>query len=648
MSRPRSTEPSSAPPYRRRLRGYSFDPSVSVDPFTRGINHTTYAVRWEPLAPGPVGEYLEVVDHDPLSGLFYEPVDLEQATLLATDGLAPSGTDPQFHQQMVYAVAMTTIENFEKALGRKVLWAPLDQAGLSPKYVKRLRIYPHAVRAANAYYSPSMKALLFGYFQADERSDSHPPGAVVFNCLSHDVIAHETTHALLDGMHRRYLEPTHPDVLAFHEAFADLVSLFQRFSNSSVLRHTIARTRGNFRQENLLAELAQEFGRAVGREGALRSAVGSKPDPTALEERMEPHARGSVLVAAIFEAFNTVYDSRAERLMRLATGGSGVLAAGALPDILIDHLAEEAAKVARQFLSICIRALDYCPPVAITFGDYLRAMITADRDMVPEDELGYRVAIIHAFRSWGIFASGVTDLSEESIAWPKDAPVGAYDANWLKARLQHKPDWFRYEKDRKDIFGKSLGAAALLHDELLFHMLDEAVRKKAVGTGSRAEVRKRLHAELKEKLSRTNADSLQKTREFAEFCGIVLDPTKAATLPGLRLDEAGVPKFEVHHFRTAFRARPDGSIMDQLILSITQSRTVDLPDKLGQFVFHGGATLIIDLATLDVRHCIRFPIDDEARLFDQREHMVQRLRTEGVHPGWQAEPFAFLHHNHDH
>ena len=35
---------------------------------------------------------------------------------------------------------------------------------------------------------------------------------------------------------------------------------------------------------------------------------------------------------------------------------------------------------------MCIRALDYCPPVDITFGEYLRALITADFDLVPDDD----------------------------------------------------------------------------------------------------------------------------------------------------------------------------------------------------------------------------------------------------------------------
>ena len=153
------------------------------------------------MKPGPVGEYLEVVDVDPASDRFYEPVDLDDPRLLLQDGLAPSEGNPQFHQQMVYAVAMRTISSFEEALGRPVLWA-------SPpgryEYVPRLRIYPHALRAKNAYYSPDLSAILFGYFPAESSlTDTTAPGTLVFGCLSADIIAHEMTHALLDGYTER-------------------------------------------------------------------------------------------------------------------------------------------------------------------------------------------------------------------------------------------------------------------------------------------------------------------------------------------------------------------------------------------------------------------------------------------------------------
>ena len=74
--------------------------------------------------PGPVGEYVEVIDHDPASGAFYAAVDLNDNAIVAQDGLPPSESNPQFHQQMVYAVTMRTIRNFERALGRLALWSP--------------------------------------------------------------------------------------------------------------------------------------------------------------------------------------------------------------------------------------------------------------------------------------------------------------------------------------------------------------------------------------------------------------------------------------------------------------------------------------------------------------------------------------------
>ena len=80
---------------------------------------------------------------------------------------------------------------------------------------------------------------------------------------------------------------------------------------------------------------------------------------------------------------------------------------------------------------MCIRALDYCPPVDITFGEYLRALITADADLVPDDDRGYRVAMIGAgkigsalvqyrgFRQRGFDVAAIFDVDPAKIgkAW---------------------------------------------------------------------------------------------------------------------------------------------------------------------------------------------------------------------------------------
>src|SRR5689334_20750037 len=123
-------------PQYRKLRGYAFDPSLSLHAETAEMNSIVYKVGWEdlmlsetekqkqkadaryqPQGAGPVGEYIEVIDIDPTVQRQYAAVDLNDPYILAQDGLAPSEGNPLFHQQMVYAVAMTTIKNFENALG---------------------------------------------------------------------------------------------------------------------------------------------------------------------------------------------------------------------------------------------------------------------------------------------------------------------------------------------------------------------------------------------------------------------------------------------------------------------------------------------------------------------------------------------------
>src|SRR5262249_15432890 len=156
-------------------------------------------------------------------------------------------------------------------------------------------------------------------FTADKESvGENLPGGLIFSCLSHDIVAHETTHALLDGLHPRFKEPTNVDMLAFHEAFADIVALFQHFTLPDALADQIARSRGDLSLAATLAGLALQFGEAIGQRGALRTAIGRNPDPGDYLASQEPHQRGSILVAAVFDAFLQIYRRRTEDLFRLA------------------------------------------------------------------------------------------------------------------------------------------------------------------------------------------------------------------------------------------------------------------------------------------------------------------------------------------
>src|SRR5213595_3513471 len=190
----------------RPLKIYAFDPMIGLDPRTR----ISVDTRNEPLLPGPHGRRIMVVDYDAAHQTFYTPADLEDPAILMQGGIDPSEGDPRFHQQMVYAVASRVLEIFDRALGRPII---LGGAAGRP-----LRLFPHAFPIANAHYHPDMDAVLFGYFPATaDNPGANMPGQVIFSCLSHDVVAHELTHALLKRLSPRLSIEKHPDAYALHE-----------------------------------------------------------------------------------------------------------------------------------------------------------------------------------------------------------------------------------------------------------------------------------------------------------------------------------------------------------------------------------------------------------------------------------------------
>jgi len=616
----------------RRLRVYALDPSVGKSLDSIAVNETTLSVPWddkpstiEQLRPGPVGEYLEVVDVDPASNKVYDPVDLNDEQLLAQDGWPPSEGNPQFHQQMVYAVAMTTIMHFEQALGRKALWAPRfakigdenDEDKIKVYEVARLRLYPHALRTENAYYSPNKKAILFGYFPSvSGDSDATAPGSMVFACLSSDIIAHEMTHALLDGLHRRFEEVSNLDVPAFHEGFADIVALFQHFTIPELVRFEIGRVRGDLSAEGLLGGLAKQFGEGSGQRGPLRNYVKASDTKLRCEDVTEAHARGSILVYAVYEAFRKIVARRTADLVRLASGGSGVLSAGAIHPDLVERLTAETCKAAKHVLRMCIRALDYCPSVDITFGEYLRALITADLDMVRDDRYGYRVAFMESFRKWGILPKDIRTVSEETLSWntPEDP----------------KPPW--------------------LNDLLA------SIDVKWNGNLNRSEI-----FELNEKnrwaLWRRLQQLFQKDPNlYAEFGLLPGVPLYHANGTIKRERPAPDSTFEVYNVRRARRVTPDEGFCNDIIAVIDQRLAIPIDGKdvkSGFFWFRGGATLIID--PTDGQEGIRYSIikcPTDSRLAVQMKiatgNMLSPLRAlyfGGLVQSGSAltEPFAMLH-----
>ena len=398
-------------PVERPLKAYAFDPGRG------GLlgNEMSLAVRYQELDAGPVvrdhraRDAIAVLDYDGASRAWYKPVNLDDPRILIRGGLDPSESDPRFHQQMVYAVITETIQHFEAALGRRIHWRRSERgpdSKLLPgdEDIITLNIFPHAMISANAFYSPKAHGILFGYFRADANDPGNNlPGQVVYTCLSHDIVVHETTHAIIDGIRRYFTEQTNPDVPAFHEAFADLAALFRHFAHREVLLDTIQRTGGQLYRyqlepdaptstdnsngenanaligaqisgHNPLVDLALQFGEARGMRGGLRSALGTPPSPQDMQTQFEPHRRGSILVAAVFDAYFSIYLKRTAALFRIYRAGGGGTSLTDVPGSLAGLLADEACTTANLFFTVCVRALDCCPPVGIA-GDFLRAVI---------------------------------------------------------------------------------------------------------------------------------------------------------------------------------------------------------------------------------------------------------------------------------
>ncbi len=548
-------------PVFRPLRIYALDPTASVLDGALSVVNVPYE-RVEIGPRGPRGSILEIISESSTEGEAAAALDLNDRHLLLQQGRAQAPEDPLFHQQMVYAVCMTTYAAFRQALGRDVTWGFRHQGARQDG--ARLRIRPAVSDLENAFYDRSRGELSFGTFRAGGTvAGRNVPGGRISLCLSHDIVVHEMSHALLDGLRAHFLFPSNLDVLAFHEAFADLIAIFQRFTYRDVVLAAIRRSHGKVQFAELLTSIGVQFAQATSCAGSLRSAVGNTD--RRYEDTIEPHNRGEILVNAVFEAFATVFARRTDSLLRLATDGTGRLPPGEIPEILATQLAERAARLASQFLTICIRAIDYCPPVDITFGEFLRAVITADADVVPHDEFGYREAWIDAFAKRHIYPADVPSLSESALRWrgPETTLPPAQELSF--ARLQFDGDPSR----------------AASPEEIL--------------------------------------------RQAKAFGRLAVDPAYCGEFglacPGDPLlcgDEVKPPV--VQSIRTSRRVGPSGQVVFDLVAEITQRRLVKSEDGSPGFEFFGGATVILDPKGR-VRLVIRKSVSDPDRLRSQREFL---------------------------
>jgi hypothetical protein len=392
MARSRAAGASNPPPRTIEVTIVAQDPSVldkRSNDRSRRMLRAKVKVPADRFEPGPRGPRFHVVDYDSTTGSFAKPAKLDAIKDVAKLTDRQLLADPDFRAWNVYAVAARTLATFEFALGRPVPWAFNSH---------QLFLVPSAFAEQNAYYADDDRALFFGYYP-------QPGGSKAFTCLSHDIVAHETAHAILDGLRTGFDLPALPDQAAFHEGFADVVALLQVFSVPEVVEVLVGDPRrkrlseseisGETLARTALLKLGEQLGDAVHvkRGEGLRRSVALEPttqwrDPNNLQWQ-EPHQRGEILVAAITHTLVLMWR---QRLRALVHEGS----------LDRQRAAEEGARAARHLLEMAIRAIDYCPPVDFDFEDFLHAVLVSDAEVSPDDEQDYRGALREAFGRFGI------------------------------------------------------------------------------------------------------------------------------------------------------------------------------------------------------------------------------------------------------
>lgn len=353
---------------------YPQDPAVAKrDP---ALKIDSIDARWEPgISDGPTSARLAVVDYDGDTDTLAPPArwDEDANSFLNRSGNPLSGRDAasrEFHQVSAWAIVKQILDMFEhgNGLGRPVPWAFGGN---------RLIIVPHAGYGENAFYDRASKSIQFYFY-----GSPHEP---LYTCLSHDIVAHETGHAILDGIRPRYFERTSKETAAFHEFVGDLTAILSALANKTVRHHLAITLRGDLSDDQIIGHLAEQFGEYLhgSRERPFLRSAHNRLTMDDIRDEASPHHCSQVLTGAMFDFLKALAN-------RYKNRNAGVTAKQALGNAYL------------RLPRMAIQPLDYCPPVDIRFLDYARAVVRAFTIHEPGDPNNYLQLLLDIFNARGL------------------------------------------------------------------------------------------------------------------------------------------------------------------------------------------------------------------------------------------------------
>lgn len=258
-----------------------------------------------------------------------------------------------------------------------------------------LVVMPSAGVEMNAYYD--RRSLRFFYYNYK--------GKNVYFSDSADIITHELGHAILDAMRPDFWSVQALEIWSFHEAFSDIVAIFNLMTYDKVIEKVLAETGGDLKSSNTASRLAEEIGDLIRKvtndqnylPNALRDPaveVFHYVDPSRLPADTENnrlaaecHSFGRVFSSAWYAAFVRSYE-------RLVSKGTNPV---------------EAFKAARDAcFSVILKAIPISPRVTNYYSAVAKCMVSVSKDL----GLDYSETFADVFQEWGI----IKDESVKSLS----------------------------------------------------------------------------------------------------------------------------------------------------------------------------------------------------------------------------------------
>lgn len=389
-----------------------------------------------PFLDGPVHRRLAVVDLDPQIGALRSGARLElpkpgrtTARYAIADPMDPES--PGFRPVSVFSTVWQAMRMFEEpdVLGRKLAWAFEGE---------QLLVVPEAGTMANAFYHRGSRSLQFFSFEVDGpvggRRRAH-------TCLSPDIVVHEATHAILDGIAPDLYDASSPQALALHEAMADLAAVVFAVRTDLLCKAVLDRTRGDLRLSEAFSGIAQQLGGVGKDENArhplrdLRNDITLAPHGPKPKSRA-PHDLSVVLSGAMYALFLKAYVRAQAASLKVAEWNFQ------LDDASFSASGPSVVQAAEILKRVAFRALDYLPPGEISFADYARAVMAADKASNPGN------AWVRDFLAEEFVRRGIVASADELAAGPHRVKL----KTGLDLDLLVSSDWAAYqfaEKNRR-------------------------------------------------------------------------------------------------------------------------------------------------------------------------------------------------------